>query len=75
MLIGNLAAMNAYMNKVTSEIFSFFDTGGEPERFYHGFVLGLIVELADKYVITLNRICFLREKGADRQSINGHPSG
>ena len=52
--------MNTYMNKVTSEIFSYFDTdgnssGGEPERFYHGFVLGLMVELADKYVITSNR--------------------
>lgn len=26
-----------------------------PERFYHGFVLGLIVELSDKYLITSNR--------------------
>ena len=41
-------------------MFSYFDTGRkaseeEPERFYHGFVLGLMVELADKYVITSNR--------------------
>lgn len=40
--------------------FSYFDTGNrpsgsEPERFYHGFVLGLMVELADRYVITSNR--------------------
>lgn len=60
LLLGDLKAMNTYMNKVTSEIFSYFDTGGnssggEPERFYHGFVLGLMVELADKYVITSNR--------------------
>ena len=60
LLVGDLKAMNAYMNKVTSEMFSSFDAGTrpsekEPERFYHGFVLGLMVELADKYVITSNR--------------------
>ena len=27
----------------------------EPERFYHGFVLGLMVELADRYTLTSNR--------------------
>lgn len=27
----------------------------EPERFYHGFVLGLIVELSSRYTITSNR--------------------
>lgn len=54
-------AMNVYMNRVALATFSFFDTGkrpseaAEPERFYHGFVLGLIVELADRYVITSNR--------------------
>ena len=47
------------MNRVTTQMFSYFDTGkspqGEPERFYHGFVLGLMVELEDRYVITSNR--------------------
>ena len=52
--------MNIYMNKVAMETFSYFDTGkrtsiSEPERFYHGFVLGLMVELNDRYVITSNR--------------------
>ncbi len=59
LLLGDVKAMNVYMNRVTAEIFSYFDTGksakGEPERFYHGFVLGLMVELADRYVITSNR--------------------
>ncbi len=61
LLIGDTDAMNEYMNRVSEEIFSSFDTGGrspgrtEPERFYHGFVLGLIVELKDRYVITSNR--------------------
>ncbi len=44
---------------MTTEMFIFFDTGkspqGEPERFYHGFVLGLMVELEGRYVITSNR--------------------
>lgn len=54
-------AMNHYMNKVALETFSFFDTGNrpgkstEPERFYHGFVLGLIVDLGNRYEITTNR--------------------
>lgn len=50
-----------YMNRVALEAFSYFDTGkkpaeqSEPERFYHGFVLGLIAELSDRYVITSNQ--------------------
>lgn len=59
LLLGDVKAMNLYMNRVTAEMFSYFDTGrspqGEPERFYHGFVLGLMVELEDRYVITSNR--------------------
>ncbi len=65
LLLGDLKAMNTYMNRVTLEMFSYFDTGNVPgrkkpsetgpERFYHGFVLGLMVELSDRYVITSNR--------------------
>ncbi len=60
LLLDDLKAMNVYMNRVTSEVFSYFDTGRkssgeEPERFYHGFVLGLMVELTNKYLITSNR--------------------
>ena len=56
---GDLKAMNAYMNRVALNTFSYFDTGNrplgeEPERFYHGFVLGLIVDLQNRYVITSN---------------------
>ena len=52
--------MNEYMNRVAKQIFSSFDggskpSGSQPERFYHGFVLGLIVDLSDRYVITSNR--------------------
>lgn len=61
LLLNDVEAMNEYMNRVTCEIFSYFDTGkrasgkAEPERFYHGFVLGLIVELEGRYHITSNR--------------------
>ena len=60
LLVGDLKAMNVYMNRVALGTFSYFDTGkrpsgAEPERFYHGFVLGLLVDLQDRYVITSNR--------------------
>ena len=58
LLLGDTDAMNEYMNRVSETVFSSFDTCAgrtEPERFYHGFVLGLIVELKDRYVITSNR--------------------
>ena len=60
LLLGDVKAMNRYMNKVALTTFSYFDTGAraseaEPERFYHGFVLGLMVELADRYILTSNR--------------------
>ncbi len=59
LLLGDVTAMNTYMNRVTLEMFSYFDTGknpySEPERFYHGFVLGLMVELSDLYMVTSNR--------------------
>lgn len=54
-------AMNHYMNQIALVTFSSFDVGNkpsgraEPERFYHGFVLGLIVELSDRFRITSNR--------------------
>ena len=80
LLLGDVKAMNRYMNEVALETFSYFDTGRrsssktEPERFpsvkaitkgltepnpsacfYHGFVLGLMVELAGRYRLTSNR--------------------
>lgn len=60
LLLDDVKAMNLYMNRVALETFSYFDTGkqpslDEPERFYHGFVLGLMVELADRYTLTSNR--------------------
>lgn len=61
MFCGNIKEMNAYMNEVALATFSSFDTGShpsgrtQPERFYHGFVLGLLVELRDQYEVRSNR--------------------
>ena len=60
LLKGNLKEMNAYMNEVALATFSTFDTGKQPsmrsqsERFYHGFVLGLLVELRGDYEVITN---------------------
>ncbi len=60
LLLDDIKAMNVYMNRVALKSFSYFDAGSrpsgeEPERFYHEFVLGLMVELADRYALTSNR--------------------
>lgn len=66
--------MNQYMNQMTSTVFSFFDTGNhpsehtEPERFYHGFVLGLIADAKLDYLITSNR-----ESGLGRYDVLMEP--
>ena len=60
LLLGDTDAMNDYINSISQSVFSYFDTGKnpsrkEPERFYHGFILSLTVELADRYAVTSNR--------------------
>ena len=74
LLQGSLEEMNKYMNDITEETFSSFDTGkkpsraAEPERFYHGFVLGLLSDLRGRYVLTSNR-----ESGFGRYDIMLEP--
>lgn len=61
LLTDNIRKMNTFMNKVALNTFSSFDSGNkpseqtEPERFYHGFVLGMVVNLADTYRVRSNR--------------------
>ena len=61
LLAGDIDYMNQFMNQVALRMFSSFDVGNkpseslEPERFYHGFILGLIVDMEGKYRITSNR--------------------
>ncbi len=74
LLQDDVKSMNAYMNRVALATFSYFDSGRnpsmetQPERFYHGFVLGLVVELADRYLITSNR-----ESGFGRYDVMMEP--
>ena len=61
LLNDNVRKMNTFMNKVALNTFSSFDGGNkpseqtEPERFYHGFVLGMVVNMADTYIVRSNR--------------------
>ena len=61
LLLNDVEAMNEFMNEVALTSFSNFDVAkgasskDAPERFYHGFVLGLMVELAGRFKITSNR--------------------
>ncbi|MBD5088491.1 MAG: AAA family ATPase [Clostridiales bacterium] len=74
LLKGDIEEMEYYMNQVALTTFSYFDTGkqvseiSEPERFYHGFVLGLLVELKGKYYLKFNR-----ESGLGRYDVMLEP--
>ena len=73
LLNDDLEAMNEYINELTMEIFSYFDTTAKSmrsasERFYHGFVLGLLAELKGRYTITSNR-----ESGLGRYDVMLEP--
>ncbi len=70
MLERDVDYMNEYLNRITEEVFSYFDVSGgkEPERFYHGFILGLIMELKGRFIITSNR-----ESGLGRYDVVMQP--
>ena len=73
LLRDDMEEMNIYMNRITRDVFSYFDTGktpsdSEPEKFYHGFVLGLMIELTEEYILTSNR-----ESGFGRYDIMLEP--
>ena len=74
LISGDIESMNEYMNDVALNTFSSFDSGKHnserkaPENFFHGFVLGLIVDQTENYVITSNR-----ESGYGRYDIMLEP--
>lgn len=74
MLLDDVEYMNEFMNEIALDSFSSFDvaknaaSGDHPERFYHGFVLGLIVGLRDRFEITSNR-----ESGFERYDVVLNP--
>ena len=60
MFRGDELEMHLFMEEVTRNTFSSFDSGKspywkQPERFYHGFVLGLLVNDTRKYMVKSNR--------------------
>ena len=74
LISGDIESMNEYMNDVALNTFSSFDSGKKksnrkaPENFYHGFVLGLMVDQTENYIITSNR-----ESGYGRYDIMLEP--
>ena len=74
LITGDIESMNEYMNDVALRTFSSFDSGKHtsekkaPESFYHGFVLGLMVDQTENYIITSNR-----ESGFGRYDIMLEP--
>ena len=74
LISGDIESMNDYMNDVALKTFSSFDSGKHtsekkaPENFYHGFVLGLMVDQTEKYIINSNR-----ESGYGRYDIMLEP--
>lgn len=61
LLIDDVDAMNEFMNRIALQSFSSFDIAkgaaadDDPERFYHGFVLGLMVGLEERFVVSSNK--------------------
>ena len=74
LITGDIESMNEYMNDVALRTFSSFDSGKHtsekkaPENFFHGFVLGLMVDQSENYIITSNR-----ESGFGRYDIMLEP--
>ncbi|WP_051205699.1 PD-(D/E)XK nuclease domain-containing protein [Butyrivibrio sp. FC2001] len=73
LLSGDVKMLNIYMNEIAIMTFSSFDVGTRPsekapERFYHGFVLGLMAEYTVGYVLTSNR-----ESGYGRYDVMMEP--
>ena len=75
LLLDDVDAMNEFMNKIALQSFSSFDIAkstsdaDDPERFYHGFVLGMMVDMDGRFVITSNK-----ESGFGRYDIMLKPT-
>jgi hypothetical protein len=53
---GDIQTFEYYFKQFVINTMSYFDpTGEEPERVYQGFVLGLLVNLSDNYLVKSNR--------------------
>lgn len=75
LLADDVEAMDHYLSDVLVSCISSFDGAtktaeSEPERFYHGLVLGLLVELRGRYAVESNR-----ESGFGRYDVMLVPTG
>ena len=70
LLEGNIDDMMDTMSEICEDMISTFDGSGKaaPENFYHGLVIGLLVELRDRYEIKSNR-----ESGLGRYDVMLRP--
>lgn len=69
LLSDDVEYMTDYLNMITNDVFSYYDTSGNhPERFFHGFFLGLVMDLKDKFIIKSNR-----ESGLGRFDVTLEP--
>ena len=70
LLEGNIDDMMDTMSEICEDMMSTFDGSGKaaPENFYHGLVIGLLVELRDRYEIKSNR-----ESGLGRYDVMLRP--
>ena len=68
---GQLDSFERRLRRYLRESISYFDASGyQPEKFYHGFILGLIAGLADTHIIYSNR-----ESGDGRYDVAVLPKG
>ncbi|WP_036608217.1 AAA family ATPase [Oribacterium sp. P6A1] len=70
LLEGNIDDMTDTLSEICESMISTFDGSGKaaPENFYHGLVIGLLVELRDRYEIKSNR-----ESGLGRYDVMLRP--
>ena len=70
LLEGNIDDMMDTLSEICEDMISTFDGSGKaaPENFYHGLVIGLLVELRDRYEIKSNR-----ESGLGRYDVMLRP--
>ncbi|WP_276318587.1 PD-(D/E)XK nuclease domain-containing protein [Marinitoga lauensis] len=55
-ILGNIKNLQTNSKKIVEETLSYFDVSREePERFYHGLILGMVVGLSKKYIVKSNR--------------------
>ena len=81
LLSADVDLMNEYMNRFAEAMFSFFDGGkkpykkSSPEKFYHGFVLGMLVDLQGRYEVTSNRESGLGRYDVMLRPLNNYDDG